>query len=65
MKNTDVGKFNEQTLSNLEDVVGYIAAAWRETKDDGLVGKYHLLVNCLIDMGWKTGLDPEDQLPPS
>jgi hypothetical protein len=64
LRTTNLDEINDEIFSKLEDVVGYLAGAWRETKEDSIVSKYHFLVNCLIDMGWKGSLDVEDNLPP-
>jgi uncharacterized protein related to proFAR isomerase len=63
MTNEKAKDVNELIFSKLEDVIGDLAGIWRATKDDEVVRKYHLLLNCMIDMGWKDSLDLENHLP--
>ena len=43
--------------------LGYLAGAWRETKDESYVKKYQILCRSLLDMGWDDELDFELLLP--
>jgi hypothetical protein len=63
MASENPDQLDEIVFSKLEDVLWDLAATWRETKNDELVWKYHLVLNCMIDMGWKSGPSLEDSLP--
>jgi len=45
------------------DELGWLAGAWRETKDDAYVTKYQVLLRALLEMGWDGELDVELLLP--
>jgi hypothetical protein len=60
----NLDEINNEIFEKLEIILGDLAGIWRRTKDEEFVTKYHLLLNCLMDMdGWKCGLDLEDFLP--
>jgi hypothetical protein len=51
------------TFDRIMDELGWLAGAWRETKEDNYVSKYQTLLRALLEMGWDDELDLELLLP--
>jgi len=57
------GLSDDPTFDAMMHELGWLAGAWRETKDETYVTKYGILLNALLDMGWDDELDLELLLP--
>lgn len=57
------GLSDDPTFDTMLHELGYLAGAWRETKSDDYINKYHILHRALLDMGWNDELDFELLLP--
>lgn len=57
------GLSDDPTFDAMMHELGYLAGAWRETKNDEYVKKYQILCRALLDMGWDDELDFELLLP--
>ena len=57
------GLSDDPTFDAMMHELGYLAGAWRETKDESYVKKYQILCRALLDMGWDDELDFELLLP--
>lgn len=58
-----VGYSDDPTFDRIMDELGWLAGAWRETKDETYVTKYQVLLRALLEMGWDDELDFELLLP--
>ncbi|MCI0711418.1 MAG: hypothetical protein L0154_14790 [Chloroflexi bacterium] len=58
-----VGYSDDPTFDRIMDELGWLAGAWRETKEQAYVTKYQVLLRALLEMGWDDELDVELLLP--
>jgi hypothetical protein len=64
-----VGYSEDPTFDRIMDELGWLAGAWRETKEEKYVTRYQVLLRALLEMGWDDELDielllPDDKMPP-
>lgn len=65
-----VGYSEDPTFDRIMDELGWLAGAWRETKEQTYVTKYQVLLRALLEMGWDDELDielllPDELMPPA
>lgn len=58
-----VGYSDDPTFDRIMDELGWLAGAWRETKEQQYVERYRVLLRALLEMGWSDELDIELRLP--
>ena len=58
-----LGYSEDPTFDRIMDELGWLAGAWRETKEENYVNKYQTLLRALLEMGWDDELDMELLLP--
>lgn len=57
------GLSDDPTFDAMMHELGWLAGAWRETKDATYIAKYQILCRALLEMGWDDELDFELLLP--
>ncbi len=57
------GLSHDPTFDAMMHELGWLAGAWRETKDQSYVTKYQILYRALLAMEWDDELDFELLLP--
>ncbi|MBZ0280736.1 MAG: hypothetical protein K8L97_08335 [Anaerolineae bacterium] len=61
------GLTDRELLNTLENKLSDLAALWRgrkhQSEADEIVRKYHAILNCMIELGFREGLDVESELP--
>ncbi len=58
---------DRELLNTLEHKLSDLAALWRGRKDqpeaDEIVRQYQAILNCMIELGFREGLDADSELP--
>jgi len=58
---------DRELLNTLEHKLSDLAALWRGRKDqpevDEIVRQYQAILNCMIELGFRDGLDVDSELP--
>ncbi|KAB2866206.1 MAG: hypothetical protein F9K46_02800 [Anaerolineae bacterium] len=58
---------DQQLLNTLEEKLSDLASLWRGHKDqpqaEEIVRQYHVVLRCMIDLGFRAALDPDSELP--
>jgi len=57
------GLSDDPTFDAMMHELGWLAGAWRETKNSSYIIKYQILCRALLEMGWDDELDFELLLP--
>jgi hypothetical protein len=63
----DITNVHTSLLSEMERALGMLAARWRSRQDKpeaaDIVRQYHAILHCMIELGFREGLDAEAELP--
>jgi hypothetical protein len=63
----EIKSIHAQLLSEMERSLGLLAARWRSRQDKpeagDIVRQYQAILRCMIELGYRDGLDAESELP--
>jgi len=63
----EIMSIHASLLSEMERTLSTLAARWRSRQDKpeaaDIVRQYQAILRCMIELGYRDGLDPETELP--